>query len=128
MNEDTLLGKFGNENHFTVPDGYFDSVESRIMSKLTPLGTEIGADNALGKYRISRWRKVVSWAACTIVLLTSGAIFYYYNQSKGIGYSHAANQQSIANHYNEDMLIDKVSDCAMIDNGDLYTFATDEKN
>ena len=32
--EAKLLSRFGTDNHFTVPEGYFDSFSDRVMSRI----------------------------------------------------------------------------------------------
>ena len=32
--EAKLLERFGNETHFTVPEGYFDSLTDKVMSRI----------------------------------------------------------------------------------------------
>ena len=54
-NEDKYLAdKFGRENHFHVPDGYFDHFSSRLMERLAEQTTEgdVITVRGLGKIRL----------------------------------------------------------------------------
>ena len=61
--EAKLLERFGNETHFTVPEGYFDSLTDKVMGRI-----------AQRKRRRLIWR----WAAAAVLagcVATGGILF-----------------------------------------------------
>ncbi len=61
--EAKLLERFGNETHFTVPEGYFDSLTDKVMGRI-----------AQRKRRRLIWR----WAAAAVLVgcvATGGMLF-----------------------------------------------------
>ena len=98
--EAKLLSRFGTDNHFTVPEGYFDSFSDRVMDRI-----------AQRKRRSLAWR----WAAAAVLtgcVLTGGLLFErsYKNQM-----AEAEDMQ-----YIEDAL-----DYSMIDNMSIASYLTE---
>ena len=44
--EEQLLSEFGNRRPFKSPDGYFDNLETRIMSQITAKETEANEEES----------------------------------------------------------------------------------
>lgn len=101
--EEKLLLRFGTERPFTVPDGYFESLTDRVMSRVVQR-----------KRRRLIWR----WAAAAILVgcvATGGLLFENRQQTIDNGQSTAENIQ-----YIEDAL-----DYSMIDNMSIASYLTE---
>ena len=101
--EEKLLSRFGAERHFTVPDGYFESLTDRVMSRI-----------AQRKRRRLVWR----WAAAAILVgcvATGGLLYENRQQTIDNGQMTADNIQ-----YIEDAL-----DYSMIDNMSIASYLTE---
>lgn len=102
--EEKLLSRFGTERPFTVPDGYFDSLTDRVMSRI----------DAKRKRRRPLWR----WAAAAVLVgcvATGGMLYEYVGQTQDNGQQTAENIQ-----YIEDAL-----DYSMIDNFSIASYLTE---
>ncbi len=101
--EEKLLSRFGTERHFTVPDGYFESLTDRVMSRV-----------AQRKRRRLLWR----WAAAAVLVgcMATGGMFYENRQQT------TTNGQLAAENiqYIEDAL-----DYSMIDNMSIASYLTE---
>ncbi len=121
MNEEKkILKKFGKDNHFTVPEGYFDTLTSRIMSNIPAEETKTVSIDIRRKTGWMKWTGLA--AACM-----AGAVIginminrteisdeqpYAGNaQAATYGYS------SYSSEYQEEML-----DYAMVDYNDVYNY------
>ncbi|MDO4160578.1 MAG: hypothetical protein Q4D41_08995 [Prevotellaceae bacterium] len=118
MKEEYLIEqKFGKENHFTVPEGYFNDFEKRLLENIP---VEYPKHN---KARVVRHRWIsVACAACIAAVAVFGGFMYMSNMEQDMHYS----QQAQNTQYSTDNLIDEVSDYAMFDNGDFYSYVANE--
>ena len=101
--EEKLLSRFGTERPFTVPDGYFESLTDRVMSRIVQR-----------KHHRLIWR----WAAAAILVgcvATGGLFFENRQQVIDNGQTTADNIQ-----YIEDAL-----DYSMIDNMSIASYLTE---
>lgn len=101
--EAKLLSHFGTERPFTVPEGYFDGLTERVMSRIE---------------RRKRRRLVWRWAAAAVLVgcvVTGGVLFEHRQQT-------VINTQQTAEdiQYIEDAL-----DYSMIDNMSIASFLTE---
>ena len=101
--EAKLLSRFGTERPFTVPEGYFEGLTERVMSRV-----------AQRKRRRLVWR----WAAAAVLVgcVAAGGMFFEYRQQT------ADNMQRTAEdiQYIEDAL-----DYSMIDNMSIASYLTE---
>ncbi|MBP3711414.1 MAG: hypothetical protein IJ219_01905 [Bacteroidaceae bacterium] len=98
--EAKLLERFGTENHFTVPEGYFDKLPGRVASRI-----------AQRKRRRLAWK----WAAAAILVgcvFTGGMLFERQEAAK------TANAEEV--QYIEDAL-----NYSMIDNMSIASYLTE---
>ena len=98
--EAKLLERFGTDNHFTVPEGYFDGLTGKVMSRV-----------AQRKRRRMVWR----WAAAAMLagcVVTGGLLLERHNAIQ------TANAEEI--QYIEDAL-----DYSMIDNMSIASYLTE---
>ena len=98
--EEKLLSRFGAERHFTVPDGYFEALPSKVMSRV--------------KQR-KRRRMVWRWAAAAVLVgcVAAGGLFIESQHNAQI-----AEAEEI--QYIEDAL-----DYSMIDNMSIASYLTE---
>jgi len=98
--EGKLLERFGTENPFKVPEGYFNSLPNKVMSRI-----------ARRRHRLLIWR----WAAAAVFvgfMATGGLLFDNYEKQLAL---EAENVQ-----YIEDAL-----DYSMIDNMSIASYLTE---
>ena len=132
MKEEQLLKqKFGSQRPFKVPEGYFDSLEKSLMQNVV----EPAVPNK--RPAIKAFMRPLKWAACfAAVLLVSGTI--YFNSLEKESYQnhvwHQTYNQNHADNISENMsssvyadyILDEISDYAMLDNDDIYSYVENE--
>lgn len=151
MNNDDkyLAEKFGKENHFRVPDGYFDHFSDRLMEKVmeqtaengvvTPYETECSdarqTDVKLVPIRSQRrrWRwavaavftgLIVSTAAWHEISRTSSRDSVRQEEPANMSTSHIASNDATTSYFsNTDM--QEMVDYTMLDNEDMYAYIAD---
>lgn len=117
--EDKLNKKYGKENPFTVPEGYFDNLTHEIMSKLPEKETIFTEEK-----EISMWQRVRPWlymAAMFIAILLP--IRFMINQTTNPD-EDAITATSIENEVYEDDYIDVIVNQSMMDDYSLYLYLT----
>ena len=100
--EAKLLSRFGTERPFSVPEGYFEGLTGRVMSRIE---------------QRKRRRLVWRWAAAAVLVgcVVTGGLFFEHNQQTD------ASQQTAENiQYIEDAL-----DYSMIDNISIASYLTE---
>ena len=113
MNTD-ILNKVGKENHFKVPEGYFDQLQSNIMSQLSE-----GEARPITIKKTHRMMPRIITAAASVCLLVCGiTAYYHYDNSQKL----AKLQQKEYAEYQQ-MLSDteNASEYIMMDNADIYS-------
>lgn len=120
MNDEAMLEqKFGKQNPFRVPDGYFSDFEKKLLEN-------ISAPKPVRKpliYRLKPW----AWAAGTAAAVVFGVVFYMGKSASVVSDSQTSSRITVAGtHDNTDYLIEEVSDYAMLDNGDIYSYVAGE--
>lgn len=121
MREEFLLEKtFGKPNLFKVPEGYFETFEESVMDKI--------AKPATSKSTIKRFLRPMLYAACVMAVAMFSSLYLFNTKNKDIDHianiTHSANMASPAYH---DLTFEEMSDYAMYDNDDLYSFIADEQ-
>lgn len=117
MKEEILLErKFGKKRPFNVPQGYFYQFEKSIMAKLP--------EHSNRRTLMKRMLKPVACVACIIVLVISG-FTYFHVAEKEVQHANNAieNMPSFISGY---YTVDEVSDYAMLDNDDFYSYTSEE--
>lgn len=124
-NETFLSERYGRENHFRVPEGYFDGLPARIMAGLpdnVPTMTVVGTRHR----RLRLWLGVAA-CLCGVVF---GAAVCFTSLADGKDKSAAtvaststvaSTQQSSAASY-----VEEVADYTMMDNTDIYAYLCNE--
>lgn len=118
--EKILLGKVGRANHFTVPEGYFDSFADRMMEQLPEQDARIIEMRAEPWWHRSQVRKIAA-AVGVAVMLGGGAAFV---AQHGMG-AHAPMASVETDHDNQAGTatygsFDEMADYTMMDNQDFY--------
>ncbi len=125
MNEEKkILEQFGKDNHFTVPEGYFDTLTSRIMSNIPAEETKVVSIDRRHKTGWLRWTGLA--AACMAGAIVGFNMLertnstdkqpYANNTQTTYGYS------TYSNEYQEEML-----DYAMVDYNDVYNYLSGDE-
>ena len=136
-NEKWLRSHYGNDNPFTVPEGYFESLSDSIMSMLPEQQTHVvDMGNNSWKRKIAVALAVAASVAVIIsVSLTVGYrhdtakladnIKVGFSEPRADGSSNAISEQQSA--YSDYTVVDEMANYAMLDNVDMYAYvATNE--
>lgn len=118
--EQILRERFGVENHFTVPDGYFDTFADQLMQQLP--------EREVPLVRLSPWRRLplrrIAAAAAVVACMAMGAL-YVTQRPSGTAHEQVAKTE---NHEAADETvgtteygtIDEMLDYTMTDNQEIY--------
>ncbi len=116
--EDKLMKKFGTDNPFTVPDGYFDNLTEEIMSKLPE------KESPLEIKEPSTWSKIRPWlymAAMFIAILLP--IRFMINRTTPE--APVLTATTVENEQLTDEYIDAILNHTMMDDYTLYKYLTE---
>ena len=128
MTEELLKQKFGQENPFKVPEGYFDNFASKFMEQLPeeePKAVEVEMPVAKRTW-IRPMRRFAIAASFAAVLF--GAATYYAStgvnkdQDSQTEMASAALKNTETKSVQSDYMMDEMVDFAMIDNADIYSY------
>lgn len=117
--ENILKERFGKENPFKVPDGYFDHLTERIMENLPE--QEIRVIDI--RSRQTLWQKLPLRklaAAVAVVALLGGGSFWawqYEGNSKVVAHVKQHERKAVTS---EEAAFNEMADYAMIDNETIY--------
>lgn len=111
-----LKQTFGNENHFTVPDGYFDSFTSKLMEQLPE--REARVIHMQSWWQKTALRKVAA-AVCGVLVIGTGTGLYLNQQAqKEIAVKENSSQHTYTP--SSDATFNEVADYTMLDNQSIY--------
>lgn len=130
----------GNENHFQVPEGYFDTLADQIMAKIPEqetVGSETGKDITFHEpvaRKVSLWQRLplrkIAASVAVIAVVGSGVAFGLRQtaQHEGaiarVGTGQMAHMGKSVHHdaamTGDDTEFDQMADYAMMDNQDIY--------
>jgi hypothetical protein len=128
MTEELLKQKFGQENPFKVPEGYFDNFASKFMEQLPeeePKAVEVEMPVAKRTW-IRPMRRFAIAASFAAVLF--GAVTYYASTGVNKDQDSQTEMASVALKNTEtksvqsDYMMDEMVDFAMIDNAEIYSY------
>ena len=128
MTEELLKQKFGQENPFKVPEGYFDNFASNFMKQLpeeTPKAVEVEMPVTKRTW-ITPMRRFAIAASFAAVLF--GAATYY--ASTGVNNDNATQAEMASSTLKNtetksvqtDYMMEEMVDFAMIDNAEIYSY------
>lgn len=119
MNEEYLLErKFGRPRPFKVPEGYFERLESEVVSRVA--GRMVKKRHAV--MRIWRPLSLAAGIAAAVIVCA----VYFNKVTTGRVSSANTILDDMSPSVYSDYLIDEMSDYAMLDNDDLYSLMEDE--
>lgn len=124
-NEKWLRSHYGNDNPFTVPEGYFESLSDSIMSMLPEQQTHVvDMGNNFWKRKIAVALAVA--ASVAVIISVSLTVGYRHDAAKlADGSNNAISEQQSA--YSDYTVVDEMANYAMLDNVDMYAYvATNE--
>lgn len=119
MTDEFLLEqKFGKRRPFKVPEGYFDRLQGDVMCK-------VGHTVKIRKSNTRRFMRPAAWAACAAAVIAIGILCI---DKIGVGGKHLAATDFgiVMAPASTDYIMDEMSDYAMFDNDDYYSFIADE--
>lgn len=117
--ENILKERFGKENPFKVPDGYFDHLTERIMENLPE--QEIRVIDI--RSRQTLWQKLplrkIAAAVAVVALLGGGSFWAWQHEanSKVVAHVKQHEQKAVTS---EEAAFNEMADYAMIDNETIY--------
>lgn len=118
MKEEKILrNRFGNENHFIVPKGYFDTFTNSLMGQLPEREPCLIKLSPTWWYSIPR-RKVAA-AAC-IMLIVGGSVGLYVNRLAEVQTIAKANMHEQVFTSTSESDFDEMADYAMLDSQAIY--------
>ncbi len=115
--EDKILKKISRENPFRVPEGYFDSFASEMMSRL-PEKENLSTVNK----EPTTWEKVRPWLYMAAMFIGAALIIRVASSS------HAVDAETLANTEDEEVEMEYIHmavENAMMDDYSLYVYLTD---
>lgn len=123
-NEKWLRSHYGNDNPFTVPEGYFESLSDSIMSSLPEQQTHVVAmGNNSWKRKIAAAVAVAASVAVVISVSITGGFRLGATQLANGGSVDDSEQVSSTEY----TVVDEMANYAMLDNVDMYAYvATNE--
>ena len=123
-NEKWLRSHYGNDNPFTVPEGYFESLSDSIMSSLPEQQTHVVAmGNNSWKRKIAAAVAVAASVAVVISVSITGGFRLGTTQPANGGSVDDSEQVSSTEY----TVVDEMANYAMLDNVDMYAYvATNE--
>ena len=121
-NEEIYLREvMGSDNHFRVPDGYFDSLPSQIMAML-PAKEQQPKPQETKRARIVSMRPWLYAAASAVIAVGFFALW----NGDFTGNSAQPQPQQVATAATTDSYLDEAADYAMYDNQDIYACLTSD--
>lgn len=119
MKEEKILHTmFGKENHFSVPEGYFDTFAEKIMEQLPDSDARIIEMRAESWWHRMPLRKIAA-AMSAIAVLSGGAMLYKnHTPQASMANTLVEHQQTESSDYGT---FEQMADYTMLDNQDIYT-------
>lgn len=117
--EDKIKKRFGTDNAFKVPEGYFDNLTNEIMNKLPEKEILTSTEE-----EVSTWRKIRPWLymAAMFIAILLPIRFIVNSTSNGKAELTASNKESVPV---SDEYIDAIMDHTMMDDYALYQYLTE---
>lgn len=114
--------RFGKDNPFRVPAGYFDQLTERVMSQLPEReqqAEQISLTERRPKSRRVALRPWLYAAACTVAAVVMGITFYSHESAEEQHLASTANTTTPATN-TDSQYIDEAADYVMLDNAEIY--------
>ena len=115
--EQLIIERFGKQNPFTVPDGFFEEISSKIIS-------ELPARQEPAKVRSMVFRRYAVAASIAAVII--GGAVWFVQPRQNVAVQHVAQTAVAANNTtSNEVFIDQMADYALLDNQDIYSYLAD---
>lgn len=119
-NEELYLNsRMSRENHFRVPEGYFDQLTADVMARLPE--REAVAEQKPAAKRVFL-RPLLAAASVAVVALI--AVGVYFNRSASV--ADADEQMAAVSTVVSDTYIDEAADYMMVDHKDIYAYLSND--
>ena len=119
--EKEMQERFGKENPFRVPEGYFDQLTDRVMAQLPEReqqAEQISLSDRHPKSRLVALRPWLYAAACTVAVVVMGLTFYSHDVAEEQPLASTSTTNTATN--TESQYIDEAADYVMLDNAEIY--------
>ena len=115
---------FHEANNFSVPDGYFESLTSRVMEKIPAQEVRILAVDEKPRRQVGRsaWLKYSTAAAILALMGLAGTMW----MTSRVTPRQAQMASITSATYSNDDNLDAVADYIMVDDQDLYAYLSGE--
>ena len=118
-NENDIKQRFGTENHFTVPEGYFDQFASQLMAQLPEKEAKV-----VGIKANRRW-KPLAIAAASVAFVALGAAMWF-DKANDAQEAQMSNAQPSSLYMQTPSELEQAADYAMLDATDMYALLAGE--
>ena len=118
--EKEMQVRFGKENPFRVPEGYFDQLADRVMAQLPERDQQAEQISLSDRHPKSRLVALRPWfyaAACTIAVVVMGVTFLSHDSAEEQPLASTSTTTNTESQY-----IDDAADYAMLDNAEIYAY------
>lgn len=127
MKEEFLLEqKYGRRNPYKVPEGYFERFEESFMDNLRTHERQQQKRKNKRANVVRLFLRPVACVACTVLIVLSGFLFFHENVTEGQCEANNISKSYSAAVHVSDYTIDDISDYAMLDNDDIYSYVSGE--
>ena len=135
INEEKKINDiFGKENHFKVPEGYFDNFAEQMMAKIpmqefdSPEETDKDCQENKAKFvHFSRWRRLPLRKIAPVLAVTAmlgGGVLYQLQQAEKKHHAMAHNETPATESPHvtdgDDAAFEQMADYTMMDSQDFY--------
>ena len=121
IEEKKLIDRCGKVNPFVVPEGYFDTLTSRVMANIPSDETKVVSIIPTNKTYFVRWTSIA--AACIVGAFISVNVFN--SKTPSVDNTQLLSSNTVVGEY-EDMYDEtyqqEVLDYAMVDYNDVYNY------
>lgn len=120
MKEEKILkDMFGKENHFAVPEGYFDSFADNLMDQLPESEARMFEMRAQSWWNRLPMRKIAAAASVAIILGGGSMLYVNHHSQRHVPMASSQVDQSNGTGY-EYGTFEQMADYTMMDNQDFY--------
>lgn len=117
--EKYLNSRMSRENHFRVPDGYFDQLTADVMSRLPECESVVELKPVAKRVFL---RPLLAAASVVVVALVAVGVYFNRNAASPEGEEQMATVSTIVS----DSYIDDAADYMMMDHQDIYACLTSD--
>lgn len=131
--EEQLLSEFGNRRPFKSPDGYFDNLETRIMSQITAKETEANEETQISKkdntISFKRLRPLMIAASFIGLIVIGATTMHFFQGNEQLQQNNEIAATPTATTDKEESAdteyLDEAVEYMMLDKDDVYAYLAD---